>query len=179
MLLWITLLCLLLITIATSDFAAPELLADYGPNTPLQPYEDAWQDKDSPRKPHLICDLLVARDPSPSTVDLQGRAPPNDLHFIPGPLMTTDALRQDIAFPGGSRLIRGLPTTRGVSPGVLVNFDTDVTLQPLEDHLPSENSSEGSHLIRGLLWPRAACPTGYGQCSNDATKLVSSRSSNR
>ena len=201
MVLWIILLCLFPITFAASDFAAPELLADYGPNSSLQPYENAWQDKDSPREPHLIRGLLVARDTSPSRVGLQGGAPPNDLRFIPGPLMATDALpltdgfqdwvpsedlhlirgllmtrgtspfRRDIAFPRGGRLIRGLLMTRGVSPGVLVNSDTDADLQPLGDLLPSGNPSEGSHLIRGLLWPRAPCPTGYGQCSNDATRL--------
>lgn len=92
MLLWISLLCLFPITFAASEFAAPELLADYGPNTSSRPYENAWKDNDLSREPHFIRDLLVPRDTSPSTVGLQGRAPPDDLHFIPGRLIATDPL---------------------------------------------------------------------------------------
>ena len=201
MLLWITLLCLFPATFAAFEFASPELLADYGPNTSLQPLEDAWRNEGSTSEPHLIRGLLVARDTSPSVVGLQGRAPPNDLHHIPGPLiargtlpldglqhrappgdlhlipgllmiMGIPSLRQDMGLPGGIRIIRGPLGAREVSPDVFVDYDLDAALQPLQDPLPSMDSSEGRHLIRGLLWPRDPCPTGSGQCSNDASKSV-------
>lgn len=61
MLLWTSLLCLLSAHLAVSQFAKPEILADYDPATVLKPTNNNLGDKDSSSSRHLIRGLLMAR----------------------------------------------------------------------------------------------------------------------
>ena len=50
-------------------------------------------------------------------------------------------------------------------PGLLVQSNSSVALEPLKDSLESNVPSEDPHSIRGLLRARQnRCPNGYGQC---------------
>ena len=142
-------LCLFSANLVVSEFASPELLADYDLNTSLQPLEISWQGWESPDDLHLIHGLLVSRSASPLKDDLQKRDS-SDLH-----------------------LIRGLLRTRSAQPEVLADYGIGTPLRPPKDSLLGEDSLEDRHVIRGLLRVRQQCPTGYGQCSNAPGRSVS------
>jgi hypothetical protein len=203
MLLWGIVLGLFSANLVVSKLPSPELLADYDPNTSLQPLEDTVQGwgtsenvhvirgllelrnvppskrnvkKRDPSSLRLIPGLLMSRTGSPSESSLQKRDPSN-LRLIPGLLMSRMAFPSESGLqkrdPSALRLIRGLLKTRDASPGILVDYDRGTALQRPQDGSQTKNSSNGLHVIRGLLVTRQKCPTGYGQCSNAPQKSVS------
>jgi hypothetical protein len=71
-------------------------------------------------------------------------------------------------------LIRGLLIAREAPPEILANYIPRAELQPLRNSQQNSDAAEDLHLIRGLLRSRQNnCPSGYGQCSNAPSKLVS------
>ena len=69
-------------------------------------------------------------------------------------------------------LIRDLLRVREVSPEILVDYDPGTSLQPPESGSDAKEPSENRRFIRGLLFTRGVCPTGYDQCADDPSRSV-------
>ncbi|KAF9778050.1 hypothetical protein BJ322DRAFT_512353 [Thelephora terrestris] len=71
-----------------------------------------------------------------------------------------------------------LVASQFAQPGVLADYDPSTVLQPMNNNLQSQDSSDDLHVIRGLLKSRqSGCPTNYGECTNPAGRCCPSSGS--
>lgn len=62
-----------------------------------------------------------------------------------------------------------LVVSQFAKPEILADYDPNTTLQPMKNNLENQDSADNLNLIRGLLKSRqSGCPTGYGECTNQA-----------